>query len=167
MSHGFGISESKYDKDGNAASLWTQNITDKYDKIIQCFIDQYDKYLFPGLKHKNVYVDGSLTLGENIADSAGIVAAYYAYKNRKARLNEPEWRLQGLEQYSDDQIFFLMYDQMMCKDIFPEVLQNRTFDNHPRMETRILGSLLNFPEFSAAYNCPKEKRINPEKKYAL
>lgn len=62
-------------------------------------------------------VNGRLTLGENIGDSAGLVAAYHAYKNRKARLNEPELRLQGLEEYSDDQIFFMGFAQVSFRNM--------------------------------------------------
>lgn len=47
-----------------------------------------------------------------MADSAGIIAAYHAYKNLKANLWDLEWRLDGLEDYSDDQIFFLIYAQV-------------------------------------------------------
>lgn len=66
-------------------------------------------------------MNGRLTLGENIGDSAGAVAAYYAYRNKKTKLNKPEVRLQGLEEYSDDQIFFMSFAHvsilMKCRDI--------------------------------------------------
>lgn len=61
-------------------------------------------------------MNGPLTLAENIADSAGIVSAYYAYKARKVRLNETELRVQGLEEYSDDQIFFMTFAQVSTSD---------------------------------------------------
>lgn len=47
-----------------------------------------------------------------MADSAGLVTAYRAYRNRKVRLNEPELRLQGLEEYNDEQIFFMGFAQV-------------------------------------------------------
>lgn len=57
-------------------------------------------------------VNGVVTLKENIADSVAVAAAYYAFKDRKARLRNHEWRLPDLEQYSDEQMFFLTYAQV-------------------------------------------------------
>lgn len=62
-------------------------------------------------------VNGQLSLGENIGDSAGVVAAYYAYKNRKERLNEIDVRLQGLEEYNGDQIFFMGFAQVSVTNV--------------------------------------------------
>lgn len=66
-------------------------------------------------------VNGRLTLGENIGDSAGVVAAYYAYQNTKTKLNNPEIRLQGFEEFSDNQIFFISFAHvrvMKCRDVY-------------------------------------------------
>ncbi|XP_011169776.2 endothelin-converting enzyme 1 [Solenopsis invicta] len=167
INHGFDNSGRKYDKDGNAVEWWTQSTINKYEKLAKCFVDQYNNYLVPGLEDSKTYVNGQLSLGENIGDSAGIVAAYYAYKNRKARLNEPEMRLQGMEEYSDDQIFFMGFAQSFCQNATPQQIRMLQLDEHPMPETRIRGSYSNFPEFSKAYNCPAGKGMNPDKKCAL
>ncbi|XP_020296278.1 membrane metallo-endopeptidase-like 1 [Pseudomyrmex gracilis] len=167
INHAFDDDGRNFDKNGNIMQTWTQKSIDEYENITQCFIDHYNKYLIPGLESENIQVNGTQTLKENTADAAGIVAAYYAYKNRKARLNETEWRLQGLEDYSEDQIFFLTYAQFFCESALPEVTQNITSDVHSAMEIRIRGSLSNSHEFSQSYNCSVGTPMNPEKKCAL
>ncbi|KMQ96994.1 neutral endopeptidase [Lasius niger] len=166
INHGFDNLGRKYDKNGNAVQWWTQQTIDKYEQLAQCFVDQYNGYLVPGLEEK-IHVNGRLTLGENIGDSAGAVAAYYAYRNKKTKLNKPEVRLQGLEEYSDDQIFFMSFAHAFCENATPQQIRVLLLDEHPRPEIRIRGSLSNFPEFSAAYNCPAGKGMNPNKKCTL
>lgn len=45
-----------YDENGKYIEWWTQKIINKYEKLTQCFIDQYNSYLVPGLEKSNVYV---------------------------------------------------------------------------------------------------------------
>ncbi|XP_070152530.1 endothelin-converting enzyme 1-like [Polyergus mexicanus] len=167
INHGFDNTGRKYDKNGNAVQWWTQYTIDKYEQKTQCFVDQYNSYLVPGLEESNIYVNGQLTLGENIGDSAGVVAAYYAYQYKKAKLNKSEIRLQGLEEFSDNQIFFMNFAHAFCENVTPQQTQVLLLDEHPRPEIRIRGSLSNFPEFSAAYNCPAGKGMNPDTKCSL
>lgn len=167
INHGFDNLGRKYDKNGNAVPWWTQETINKYEQLAQCFVDQYNGYLVPSLEKEKIYVNGRLTLGENIGDSAGVTAAYYAYRNKKTKLNKPEVRLPGFEEFSDDQIFFMSFAHAFCENVTPQQLQVLLLDEHPRGETRIRGSLSNFPEFSAAYNCPAGKGMNPDKKCSL
>lgn len=45
----------KYDKNGNAIEWWTQETINKYEELAQCFVNQYNSYLVPGLE-ENIYV---------------------------------------------------------------------------------------------------------------
>jgi predicted metalloendopeptidase len=60
-------------------------------------------------------VNGIATLRENIADNGGIREAYRAFKRLKARrgLDMLSPRLPGLERYSPDQLFFIIYATVM------------------------------------------------------
>ncbi|XP_020278890.1 neprilysin-like [Pseudomyrmex gracilis] len=168
INHAYDTDCRNYDKDGTKVEWWTQKTNKEYENITQCFIDHYNKYLVPGQEHENIQVNGQQTLDENMVDSAGIVAAYYAYKNRKARLNETDWRLQGLEDYSEDQIFFLTYAQFLCESALPEQIREAIlWDVHSVKEIRIRGSFSNSREFSKSYNCSLGTPMNPEKKCAL
>jgi predicted metalloendopeptidase len=52
--------------------------------------------------------NGNVTLDENIADITGLKEAYFAYQ-RFLDIHGQEPRLPGLEQYNQEQIFFLGY----------------------------------------------------------
>ncbi|XP_020296566.1 endothelin-converting enzyme 1-like isoform X2 [Pseudomyrmex gracilis] len=147
---------------------YSERILPLYKNITQCFIDQYNDYLISGVEDKVIRVNGSLTCPVNMGDSAGIVAAYHTYKNWKADLQETEYRLKGLEHYTDDQIFFLTYAQFFCETVLPEHVHNNIVQNkHLLMEIRVRGSLSNSRKFSEVYNCPLETPMNPKKKCAL
>ncbi|XP_020292788.1 membrane metallo-endopeptidase-like 1 [Pseudomyrmex gracilis] len=152
--------------DYKSLSLLMQQRIIEYIRITQCFIDQYDKDLFPELDNFTD-INRVETCKQTIAESAAIATAYYAYKNRQMSLNDFEWRLQGLQQYTDDQIFFITYAQMMCEYIPSERINMHIEDVYVPHEIKILGALSNFPAFSAAYNCSVKKPMNPERKYAL
>lgn len=53
-------------------------------------------------------VNGVVTLDENIADLTGLKGAYFAYQ-RFLDIHGQEPRLPGLEQYNQEQMFFLGY----------------------------------------------------------
>jgi predicted metalloendopeptidase len=75
MSHGFDDQGSRYDSDGNLRDWWTPEDHAKFKAKTELLIKEYDGFEpVPGF-----HVNGALTLGENIADIAGIEIAYKAY----------------------------------------------------------------------------------------
>lgn len=72
-------------------------------KFNYLFISSFDEKTY-----KNKQVDGKMTLSENIADNGGLREAFWAYRNFVAEKGE-ENKLPGLEDYSNDQIFFLAF----------------------------------------------------------
>src|SRR6185312_11060352 len=75
ISHGFDDQGSKYDGDGILQSWWTDEDRKNFDARTTALAAQYDQYEpLPG-----IHINGKLTLGENIADLAGLVIAYKAY----------------------------------------------------------------------------------------
>jgi len=65
-----------------------------------------------------MHVNGKLTLSENIADVAGLSAAYDAY--RSAYAGKPSANANG---FSDDQRFFIAYAQSWRAKMRPEYLR--------------------------------------------
>lgn len=60
------------------------------------------------MRRLQFYLNGNLTLDENIADIVGVKEAYYAYQ-RYVDKHGQEPRLPGMEQYNPEQLFFLGY----------------------------------------------------------
>jgi predicted metalloendopeptidase len=102
ISHSFDDSGALFDAAGRFRNWWTDEDKAHFDASSAQLVKQYDAYRpFPDLA-----VNGKLTLGENIADVAGLAAAYDAYKMSLG--GEPAPVVAGL---SGDQQFFLSFAQ--------------------------------------------------------
>ncbi|MDN5873189.1 MAG: M13 family metallopeptidase, partial [Sinobacteraceae bacterium] len=76
MSHGFDDQGAKYDGDGNLDNWWSPETLKRFHAKTKALIAQYNAYSpLPG--H---HVNGALTIGENIADNAGLNIAWKAYQ---------------------------------------------------------------------------------------
>jgi predicted metalloendopeptidase len=91
------------------------------------------------------------TANENMADLAGVTAAYAAYRARAAAAGESA-RL--LEEVSNDRLFFVGYAQLWCTKMHPEIeswlAQN---DEHAPPHVRVNGVLSQMPAFGEAFGC--------------
>ena len=68
MTHGFDDQGRQYDKDGNLKDWWTEEDAKKFEERAQVMVNFFDSIeVAPG-----VHANGSLTLGENIADHGGL-----------------------------------------------------------------------------------------------
>ena len=75
ISHGFDDQGSKFDADGAFNNWWTPEDRKAFEERTAALGKQYDSYeALPGL-----HVNGAFTMGENIADNAGIAIALKAY----------------------------------------------------------------------------------------
>ena len=75
LSHHFDDQGRKYDKTGRLTDWWTPQDVERFTAMTGQLVKQYDLYEpLPGL-----HVQGALTLGENMADLAGLTVAYDAY----------------------------------------------------------------------------------------
>jgi putative endopeptidase len=75
LSHHFDDQGRKYDKNGALTDWWTPQDVERFKVFTDQLVAQYDAYEpLPGL-----HIKGALTLGENIADLAGLTVALDAY----------------------------------------------------------------------------------------
>lgn len=102
ISHSFDNNGAAFDSSGALRNWWTAADLARFNAAGRALATQYDAYRpFPDLA-----VNGTLTLGENIADLAGLQAAYDAYR---ASLNGREAPVIG--GMTGDQRFFLAFAQ--------------------------------------------------------
>lgn len=102
ISHSFDNLGADFDATGRLRNWWTTPDLERFEASAQALVAQYDGYeALPGLR-----VNGRQTLGENIADVAGLSAAYDAY--RASLGGKPAPVIGGL---TGDQRFFLAYAQ--------------------------------------------------------
>jgi predicted metalloendopeptidase len=108
ISHSFDNNGAAFDSRGALRNWWTPADLARFQKAGAALARQFDAYeALPGL-----HVRGELTLGENIADAAGLAAAYDAYKASLG--GKPAPVIDGL---TGDQRFFIAYGQAHANKI--------------------------------------------------
>jgi putative endopeptidase len=147
FSHGFDDKGSKYDAKGNLSNWWTEDDRKLFEERTGRIVAQFNAYeVLDG-----VFINGSLTQGENIADLAGLTMAYYAYLNAKAGSDDLNLLIDG---YTWQQRFFLGWAQVWAQNISEKELRKRIItDSHSPGEYRVRGPLANMPEFREAWGC--------------
>jgi putative endopeptidase len=134
ISHGFDDQGSQYDATGALKNWWTPADSDKFKAATAKLVAQYNAYCpVPAGDCKPAQcVKGELTLGENIADLAGLTIAYNAYKI--ALGGKPAPVIDGL---TGDQRFFLGWAQVWRRLYRDQELANRLVtDSHSPSEFR-------------------------------
>jgi len=112
----------------------------------------------------NMKLNGIMTQGENIADNAGLLASYHAYKNSLKEKSTPELGLPGLE-LNNEQLFFNSYAQLWCNKMIKESLIRSVQSGvHSPGEFRVRGTIENSKEFAQLFNCPEGSPMNPDDK---
>jgi len=103
ISHGFDDLGSQFDAEGNLRNWWKPEDLERFRAETRKLADQYSAYeALPGLNLR-----GEQVLGENIADVAGLAAAYDAYRLSLGGAEGPT-----IDGVSADQRFFLGWAQI-------------------------------------------------------
>ncbi|XP_020284436.1 endothelin-converting enzyme 1-like isoform X2 [Pseudomyrmex gracilis] len=163
LTHGFDNLGRHYDSEGNLRQWWTNNTISEYTDRTQCFIDHYNTYYENEIDD---YIDGELTLGENIADNGGLREAVVAYARWKTR-HDKEPLLPGLTHLTHEQLLFLAFGHLWCESYTASSLKWMLEDSHCPGHVRLQAVLRNSKEFSTAWNCPEGSYMNPPKKCHL
>lgn len=144
ITHGFDDQGSQYDKDGNLKNWWSKEDRAKFDAKSNKVIALYNSFVVLD----SVHVNGALTNGENIADIGGLSIAYDAFKMTKQ--GQDTTKIDG---FTPDQRFFISFAQAWrgkYQDKYLRMIVNT--NPHSPDSWRVLGPLMNFPPFYAAFN---------------
>ncbi|MEA3003351.1 MAG: putative endopeptidase [Sphingomonadales bacterium] len=128
LSHHFDDQGAKYNREGRLIDWWTPQDVSAFSSRLEALGAEYDAYEpLPGL-----HVQGKLTMGENVADLAGLTVAYDAY--HAAIGGRPAPVLDGM---SGDQRFYLGWAQVWRNNYREASLRQRLLtDPHSPSEQR-------------------------------
>jgi len=146
MTHGFDDSGRRFDPKGNLMDWWTPRDDAAFRERASCVASQYSAFeSIPGAK-----LNGSLTLGENVADNGGVRIAYYALMELLSTKG-PQPAIDG---FTPDQRFFISYAQVWCENASDQDFRRRAQEDvHASGRWRANGVLQNMPEFRKAFGC--------------
>ena len=148
ISHGFDDQGAQYDEKGALKNWWTKIDSDKFKAATAMLVAQYSAYCpFPAADGKPAQcVKGGLTLGENIADLAGLTVAYAAYK--LALGGKPAPTLDG---FTGDQRFFLGWAQVWRSNIRDAELQSELITNPHSPDSLRVSTVRNLDPWYGAF----------------
>ena len=144
ISHGFDDQGSKYDGKGVFQDWWTKEDRANFDARTAALVKQYDAYEpLPGL-----HVIGANTLGENIADNAGLAIALKAYHISLGGMPAPV-----IGGYTGDQRFYLSFGQVWRTKMRDSAIRTQTLSNeHTVAEFRVIGPTRNQDAWYGAFD---------------
>ncbi len=143
ISHGFDDSGRNYDGDGRLRDWWTAADQKAFNERTARLVSQYDAYE----PIKGLHVNGKLTLGENIADLAGITTALEAYRLSLGGKEAPV--IDGL---TGDQRFFYAYARGWRSKARPQTMKEWLLtDPHSPDEYRTNGIVTNIDGFYSSF----------------
>ena len=143
ISHGFDDQGSKFDGDGVFQNWWTAADRKNFDARTKALAKQYDSYTpLPGL-----HINGQLTLGENIADLAGLEIALKAYRISLNGRPAPV-----IDSTTGDQRFYIAYSQSW-REIWREGRTRQVVLSNPHSPSnyRVNGVVRNSDGWYAAF----------------
>jgi putative endopeptidase len=144
ISHGFDDQGSKYDATGALQNWWTQDDRKNFEARTGALAKQFSAYSpVPGM-----FVNGQLTLGENIADLAGLTVAQDAYHLSLKGRDAPV-----LDGFTGDQRLFMAYAQVWRYKAHEATSRQRVLsDPHSPPEFRVSGTVRNVDAWYRAFN---------------
>ena len=160
ISHGFDDQGRKYDAQGNLSGWWSDADASAFEQRADAVVQQFNGFVAVDSLH----VNGNLTLGENIADLAGLTISYHAFRKTLEGKPEPA-PIDGL---TADQRFFLAWAQIWRAMRRPESSRMLvSVDPHAPARWRVNGPLANMPEFQKAFACQaSDPMVQPAAKRA-
>ncbi len=159
LSHGFDDEGRRFDGQGNLRDWWRRDDAAQFAERASCVQNQYSAFVQVDGQHGN----GKLTLGEDLADEAGLKLAWLAFSKTAGTLAEPGGPAYG--GLTPAQQFFVAYGQSWCASTRPEALRERLrADPHAPEQMRVNGVVANLPAFAKAFQCKPGAPMAPARR---
>src|SRR5438105_2597524 len=142
ISHSFDNSGAEFNAQGKLANWWTPEDAAHFKAASQQLVEQFNRYEPP----PGLHVNGQQTLGENIADVAGLSAAYDAYK-----LSLYGKELPVVDGLTGDQRFFLSFAQGWRQKIRDAALRSQIVTNEHAPDRERAQTVRNIDAWYDAY----------------
>jgi len=159
--HGFDDQGRKIDENGAIRDWWTKSDATRFTALTSELGKQYASYeAAPG-----VFINGDLTMGENIGDMSGLEVAYEAYKMSLG--GKPSPVIDGL---TGDQRFFLSFAQAWRGKQRDDAIKTQVAsDPHSPRRFRIIGPLRNLDAWYTAFGVGPDSKfyIAPDKRVRI
>lgn len=161
ITHGFDDEGKEFDNKGNLNKWWTATDDKMFEEKTKAYVNVFDNLkVLDSLK-----VNGSATLGENIADLGGIAIALDAFKQTKQYKEN-----QLIDGYTPLQRFFLGYALGWRMHMRNEEIANRVLtDVHALYFHRVNIPFSHTPEFYDAFNIKLDSKmyVAPDKRVRI
>uniref|UniRef100_A0A914HX21 Uncharacterized protein n=1 Tax=Globodera rostochiensis TaxID=31243 RepID=A0A914HX21_GLORO len=163
------ISNCTHSQDQDTCSLMDKMSLKGFKTMVKCVENLYSNKCCPIDEGELKCAFGEQTLNENIADISGSPVSYNAYKKfvQQYRNGIEEEPIEGLEQYSHYQLFWIAGAQAWC---LQTPLNKKTQINmilndvHSPKACRINQVFQNLPDFGRDFNCPIGSPMRPLEK---
>lgn len=148
FTHGFDDQGRKYNAFGNLTNWWTEEDSLRFAEKTRKVVDFYG-----GLEPVDGYfVDGELTLGENIADIGGLTLAYHAYQKHIAGTGG-----RTIEGFTPSQRVFMGWANVWRSHATEAYLRQQVLtDPHSPAQYRVNATMSMMPEFQEAFGCEED-----------
>ena len=152
MTHGFDDSGAEFDGDGNLQNWWTPEDKKNFENATKALAKQYDQYE----PVKGVFVNGTFTSGENIADLGGVNIAFDAlqmYLKDKGNVDK-------ISNFTQDQRFFTSWGTVWRTLSTDKYLTNQVkTDPHSPGYFRSFGPLVNVDAWYKAFDVKEGDKL--------
>ena len=152
MTHGFDDSGAEFDGDGNLKNWWTPEDKKNFENATKALAKQYDQYE----PVKGVFVNGTFTSGENIADLGGVNIAFDAlqmYLKDKVNVDK-------ISNFTQDQRFFISWGTVWRTLSTDKYLTNQVkTDPHSPGYFRSFGPLVNVDAWYKAFDVKEGDKL--------
>ncbi|CAI6255735.1 unnamed protein product [Periconia digitata] len=163
LTHALDTDGRLWDQNRRYKSWWDEQSIANFENRSECFVKQYSEMkavdnfgeAILNQDGKPYFVNGTMTVSENIADAGGLGMAWEAWLAHEKK--GPSRSLPGLENFTKEQLFYINSAQTWCtKSSRKSMLSLLLEESHAPGFARILGPTQNSKGFNDAFQCKRE-----------